>query len=490
MVADTSGWGSAFFPEIRVRFRSSAPTILSPRLQAGMLSCVLIVAAVLAYLGVSRLSYEHLLAKREAEAARAQTAKSDLENRIGGLRQKLTALAQDRDQAKTRAATLAGQAGTLRTQLSLIQTKLQSQTQIQSQLAQQQDKVEQQPTTAAADTASKAEQARILDQAQRALQQEKTQNAALTAQLDKIQADRAAEAAQFVQYKANLEEAARELEQLGRDRGGTSVRRARVHVQLGEIWRKLSQILPPQPAAPAAVAALPALGGAAASGGSGAGGDLGRAEVDTLERALRSVGVDVTRIVSSFATTPAEGGPFVPPPKPGQSAADAVSPEKLAAIEALAKTLPVSAPLVQYSIGSPFGRRIDPFNRRLSFHTGVDMDAPYSSPVFATASGTVIYSGWLGDYGQVVEIDHGFGIVTLYAHLRRCLVSAGQTVAAQAEIGLVGTTGRSTGAHVHYEVRVDGQPQDPEKFLDLARLLPAATRQVTPAVGGPAGNSH
>ena len=194
--------------------------------------------------------------------------------------------------------------------------------------------------------------------------------------------------------------------------------------------------------------------------------------------------------MSSFGAAPAEGGPFVPPPKAGLAAAGPVAPEKLAAIEALAKTLPLSAPLAQYEIGSQFGPRIDPFNHRPSFHTGVDMDAPYSSPVYATAPGTVIYSGWLGDYGQVVEIDHGFGIVTLYAHLHRCLVSVGQTVAAQAEIGLVGTTGRSTGAHVHYEVRVDGQPQDPEKFLDLARLLPASARQLTPAAAGPAGNSR
>jgi murein DD-endopeptidase MepM/ murein hydrolase activator NlpD len=91
----------------------------------------------------------------------------------------------------------------------------------------------------------------------------------------------------------------------------------------------------------------------------------------------------------------------------------------------------------------------------------------------------------------VVEIDHGFGIVTLYAHLRRCLAAVGQTVPAQAEIGLVGMTGRSTGPHVHYEVRVDGQPQDPEKFLSLARLLPAAaTSGLIPVAGGPAGNSR
>jgi murein DD-endopeptidase MepM/ murein hydrolase activator NlpD len=490
MVADTSGWGR-FFPEIRICFRSSTPVALSPGLQAALLSGALAVAAAIAYLGVSRLSYQHFVAKKEAEAARAETAKSDIENQIGGLRRKLTTLARDRDQAESRAATLADRAGTLRSQLSLIQAKLQSLEHPQSQPAQQQDKLEKQPTASAADAASKADQAKMIDQAQQALQQEKTQNAALTAQLGKIQADRAAEAAQFAQSKASLEETAQELAQLGTDRGGTALRRARVRVQLGEIWRKLSQVQLPQPADPVAAAASAAPAAAATPpGDSAAAGDLGGAEVDVFERALRSVGVDVARILSSFGASPAEGGPFVPPPKSSLAAADAVSSDKLAAIEALAKTLPLSAPLAHYEIGSAFGPRIDPFNGRPSFHTGIDMDAPYSAPVYAAAPGTVIYSGWLGDYGQVVEIDHGFGIVTLYAHLRRCLAAVGQTVAAQAEIGLVGTTGRSTGPHVHYEVRVDGQPQDPEKFLDLARLVPAAARQLTPAAGGPAGNSR
>jgi murein DD-endopeptidase MepM/ murein hydrolase activator NlpD len=195
--------------------------------------------------------------------------------------------------------------------------------------------------------------------------------------------------------------------------------------------------------------------------------------------------------MSQGSPAAAEGGPFVPPPDASAAKSDDASAEKLAAIEALSKTLPIAAPLAHYELGSRFGPRIDPFNHRAAFHTGIDMDAPYSSPVYATAPGTVIYAGWLGDYGQAIEIDHGYGIVTLYGHLRRCLVAVGQTVSAQTEIGLLGSTGRSTGPHVHYEVRVDGQPQDPQKFLSLAHLLPATSdRQVTPAVGGPAGNSR
>ena len=98
------------------------------------------------------------------------------------------------------------------------------------------------------------------------------------------------------------------------------------------------------------------------------------------------------------------------------------------------------------------------------------------SPVYATAPGVVTYSGYRDDYGKVVEIDHGNGIATRYAHLHRATVSVGQRVAAQTQIGFLGSTGRATGPHVHYEVLVSGEPQDPEKFLGLARLVPLTQR--------------
>jgi murein DD-endopeptidase MepM/ murein hydrolase activator NlpD len=98
------------------------------------------------------------------------------------------------------------------------------------------------------------------------------------------------------------------------------------------------------------------------------------------------------------------------------------------------------------------------------------------SPVYATAAGVVTYSGYRGDYGKIVEIDHGNGIATRYAHLHRQTVSVGQRVAAHSQIGFLGSTGRATGPHVHYEVLVNGEPQDPEKFLGLARLVSAVQR--------------
>lgn len=531
MIADGTGLGGRFLPEIHIRFRSSRIVRLSSCLQVAVLSVLLAGTAALAYVSVSRHAYQHRLAGKTAEVGRAETLKAALRDQIGGLQKKLAVLTFDRDQAQNDASALARQTAALRSELAAAEARLKPPPQAQAVPAGQSAAVAQPPAAAPAGTPDKAAAARppaaaavgqppaaaakdgqppvvaaagaaakdgqpadlakTLDQTRQALQQEKAQSAALTERLGQIEAGHAAEEAQLAQYKASLEETARELGQLGAARGRGAVPPARFRLRLGAIWRKLSELRigPAEPQVASGAPNGPAPPDTASEGGVDVA-SFGRSDVVALEHALASAGVDVKRALSQFGAAPAEGGPFVPPPKSSTAAADAVSPEKLAALQGLAKTLPVAAPLVHYDIGSPFGVRVDPFNRRPGFHTGIDMDAPYKSPVYATAPGTIIYAGWLGDYGKVVEIDHGFGIVTLYAHLQRWLVAVGQQVAANTEIGLLGTTGRSTGPHVHYEVRVDGQPQDPEKFLGLARLLPVAGRQVSPAVGGPAESSR
>jgi murein DD-endopeptidase MepM/ murein hydrolase activator NlpD len=485
MVVETSGGGSRFFPDIRSCFRRWSPVLLSPWLQAALLLGMFTGGGAAAYLAVSRAGYQRLAVKTEAALAGAKTANADLKAGTAALRAKLGVLVRDRDRAARQAAAAAGEAGSLQRRLSASESTLQSVEQTLNRLSHQHGAANEPPQVSTSGGPPIAEPgtelARALDDTRQALQHERAQNADLTAQLSKIQADRATEGARLAQYKARLEQIAKELEELGAVHGSRAVRPAHHQARLGEIWQRLSQIpaprLPPQ-----------AADGASGLGAADAG--LGRKEVNAIERTLASAGVNVARILPQLAAKPAEGGPFTPPPKGGRWDAEKVSPEKLAAIAGLAKMLPLAAPLDHYEIGSPFGARLDPFNRRPSFHTGIDMDAPYRSPVYAPAPGTVIYAGRLGDYGKAVEIDHGLGIVTLYAHLQRYLVSVGQNVAAHAEIGLVGTTGRSTGPHVHYEIRVDGQPQDPEKFLGLAKLFPSAADPLTPAAARPAGNSR
>jgi len=114
---------------------------------------------------------------------------------------------------------------------------------------------------------------------------------------------------------------------------------------------------------------------------------------------------------------------------------------------------------------SPFGARQDPFDGEPAFHEGVDIAAPFGSPVCATAEGLVVFTGYRRGYGTVVEINHGGGLTTRYAHLSRVFVQPGQNVKRWQKIGAVGSSGRSTGPHVHYEVRKDNRALNPKRFL-------------------------
>ncbi|MCJ2096458.1 M23 family metallopeptidase [Methylobacterium sp. J-072] len=141
----------------------------------------------------------------------------------------------------------------------------------------------------------------------------------------------------------------------------------------------------------------------------------------------------------------------------------------------LAAALPLARPIRgEPVVSSPFGTRLDPFTRGLALHTGLDLKAESGEPARATAPGRVSAADYAGGYGNMVEIDHGHGVVTRFGHLARILVRPGQRVAAGDVVGAVGSTGRSTGAHLHYETRIDGEPVDPQRFLDAGGDLAAA----------------
>ncbi|HWG07260.1 MAG TPA: M23 family metallopeptidase [Beijerinckiaceae bacterium] len=173
------------------------------------------------------------------------------------------------------------------------------------------------------------------------------------------------------------------------------------------------------------------------------------------------------------------GGPFIPLPlDAGNSPIDRAVLElqdNLLGTDHLKQILPyvplrspVAGPI---QVTSPFGTRIDPFFGRLALHPGVDLRQAYGSAVYATAAGKVTIAAPDGGYGNLVEIDHGNGLATRYGHLSAFAVSEGETVAAGQEIGRIGTTGRSTGPHLHYEVRIDGEPVDPMRFLKAGEKL-------------------
>ena len=129
--------------------------------------------------------------------------------------------------------------------------------------------------------------------------------------------------------------------------------------------------------------------------------------------------------------------------------------------------IPAGWPLVRRAgkFSSGFGYRLDPFTRRLDKHEGLDISAPYGTPVVATARGTVRFAAYKDAYGNMVVVDHGDGIQTAYAHLSAILVKPGDTVSRGQVIGKVGSTGRSTGNHLHYEVRLNNSPVNPVRYI-------------------------
>ncbi len=145
--------------------------------------------------------------------------------------------------------------------------------------------------------------------------------------------------------------------------------------------------------------------------------------------------------------------------------------EELDLLEKRIRETPIGTPVGGF-VSSPYGLRRSPFGkRRLKFHHGIDIVAPFRTPVKVTADGIVSRSRWTGGYGKVVIVKHADGLETRYAHLSRLKVRKGERVKKGDVIGLLGSTGRSTGAHVHYEVRVNNKPVNPYPFIELANVL-------------------
>ncbi|WP_426228315.1 M23 family metallopeptidase [Pararhizobium sp. DWP3-4] len=163
------------------------------------------------------------------------------------------------------------------------------------------------------------------------------------------------------------------------------------------------------------------------------------------------------------------GGPFVEPETTEAFDSSLVELDtalgRLESVRSQARKLPFNNPSPASDITSSFGNRLDPFLGRLALHAGIDFRAPTGTRILATAPGTVITAGKTGGYGNMVEIDHGNGITTRYAHLSTILVNVGDKITAGEAIARSGSTGRSTGPHLHYEVRLNGEAVDPMRFL-------------------------
>ncbi len=189
------------------------------------------------------------------------------------------------------------------------------------------------------------------------------------------------------------------------------------------------------------------------------------------EAAMRKLNLDPGFI--SRETQEAMGGPF----EAVLGGSDDIDPRferlglslaRMAVMERALDGIPQVVPASVEAITSGFGYRRDPFNGRGAMHAGIDFKGAIGSPIFAAAGGIVTHAGWRSGYGQAIEITHGNGMMTRYAHLSRIDVTLGQRVAAGATIGGLGSTGRSTGPHLHFEVRINDRAVNPRPFLEAA----------------------
>ena len=144
---------------------------------------------------------------------------------------------------------------------------------------------------------------------------------------------------------------------------------------------------------------------------------------------------------------------------------------RLSFLKNILGVMPFSVPMDSFSISSHYGKRRDPINRRWAMHYGLDLGSFMRAKVFSTAAGRVVKAGRKGKYGKFIEISHGQGFKTRYGHLHKILDKRGQKVDYRHKIGLLGSTGRSTGPHLHYEILYDGRPMNPWRFIKAGKYV-------------------
>ena len=215
-----------------------------------------------------------------------------------------------------------------------------------------------------------------------------------------------------------------------------------------------------------------------------------QARMARVEKAIRSFGLNPAKLTARADR--AMGGPFEPAPGAHftePALRDLVSLlGRLSSLETTLAGIPSSRPTSAPMVTSSYGYRRDPFNGMTAFHAGIDFPGADRAPILAAASGKVSYVGQRSGYGNVVEIDHGGGIMTRYAHLSGFTSHVGEAVSRGQQIARMGSTGRSTGTHLHFEVRVNGAAVDPRPFLearkDVLEVQQFARRRTSGRHGG------
>ncbi len=201
-------------------------------------------------------------------------------------------------------------------------------------------------------------------------------------------------------------------------------------------------------------------------------------QIGDLEKVVSLAGIDPLKLAALDDPATGQGGPFIPaetldalPAGELKKSLDNLDNHlaRLNSLQSAVRHLPLVAPLDTYYITSGFGKRRDPLNKRWAAHYGLDFGSTKKAPIYATAPGIVKHAGWKGRYGRFIEIDHGNGVVTRFGHLHKIYVKRGQKVKFRQKIGLLGNSGRTTGAHLHYETLFKKRNINPMKFIKAGR---------------------
>lgn len=439
--------GERLFPERQILVRTEgrvSHVTLTRRMQVTTAAGLLLSAAGVGYLTVGYMHFGNVAAVKQAQMAQAEMSNSDLRQMVGQLQTQLASATTQLDAAQGRLSSIGSQYGNLEGSLSDTEQQLKDIATARDRLLAERDELQ-----------------KRLGDAQDKVSNTATNVASNLARVRQLEKDLQAANARASDFKSSLDGTQKKLDQISAEREKATVERERLASERDALKVKLRDLQ-------ASLAKTDKTGPtASATPGTGRiGGALGE-----LEKLVASTGLDVESAIARISGAPkGEGGPYIALGK-----AKAMTPEELAkreeTLRKLVKILPLATPLAHYQIESPYGPRVDPINKREGFHPGVDLGGVFRSPVYSTGPGVVTFAGVRGQYGKFVEIDHGMGIVTHYAHLHRITVTRGQKVSVHQQVGELGSTGRSTGPHLHYEVVMDGETLDPEKFLEAGKSV-------------------
>jgi len=451
-------------------------------------AALLLGVAAVSYVSVGYVHFGKVIAAKQAQVARAELSNADLTFMVGDLQAALAKANTTLEGAQTKLASVGSQYGTLEGSLSTTEEQLNDLTNARDRLAAERDELQKELEQANAKDGDAATLAKNLEQSKTELQQNETQRSALAARMHQLEKELQVATKRVTDFKNDLDGNEKTLQQISAERERMSAERDRIAQERDDLKLKLhnlearlakseSPTLPTQPLPEAkpeikplpptsASLALPPPSPLSRTSGGGIRGALG-----DLESLVAETGLDVESMIARLGgPSKGEGGPYIAF-NGGKApvAKDIARRDEL--LRKLLRTLPLASPLAHYQVESPFGARIDPLNHREGFHPGIDLVAEFRSPIYSTGPGVVTFAGVRSGYGKFVEIDHGMGILTHYGHLHRITVVRGQKIAAHQEVGELGSTGRSTGPHLHYEVVVDGDPVDPAKFLEVGKTV-------------------